>query len=479
MSKTDIWQSPLSMRYPSVEMKRLFSNDRKFSTWRKLWVSLAKAEKELGLNISEEQIEEMEKYVDDINYDVAIAREKEVRHDVMSHVYAFGQQATLAKGIIHLGATSCYVTDNTDILNIRDGLNIIRTKLLGVMKTLAESADKHKNIVCLGYTHYQSATPITVGRREAMWLQGFETCFHEINFVIDQLKFLGCRGATGSSSSFMELFEGDEKKVKQLDYLIAKDFGFDKVYPISAQTYPRDLDQQVTNCLSRICTIAYKMANDIRLLQHDKEIEEPFEKNQIGSSAMAYKRNPMRSERICSLARKVINDAKNTADTACTQYLERTLDDSANRRSTLPECFLGTDAVLILCANVTDGLVVYEKVIEKHLTDELPFMSTEGIIMEAVKKGGDRQELHERIRILSMEATKRIKMEGKSNNLLELIAADPTFGMTLDEVKKVCDPEKISGRSAHQVEDYLTEVINPILTDNAEFLTSINKEVNV
>lgn len=479
MSKRDTWQSPLTQRYPSVEMKHLFSDDHKFSTWRKLWVALAKAEQQLGLNISDEQISEMEQYVNDINYEVASAREREVRHDVMSHVYAFGMQAASAKGIIHLGATSCYVTDNTDLLNLRDGLYIIRKKLLGVMKLLAKNADAHKKIYCLGFTHFQSATPISVGRREAMWLQAFESCLHELDFVLSQIKFLGCRGATGSSSSFMDLFEGDETKVKELDRLIAEEFGFENVYPISAQTYPRDLDQQITNCLSRICTAAYKMANDIRLLQHEKEIEEPFEKNQIGSSAMAYKRNPMRSERICSLARQVKNTANNTADTASTQFLERTLDDSANRRSTLPETFLGTDAILILCANVVDGLVVYEKVIEKHLNEELPFMATEFIIMEAAKKGGDRQELHEHIRQHSMQATKRIKLEGLDNNLIELIAADPIFGMTVEEIKAVCDPEKLSGRSAHQVTDYLEEVIKPILAENEDLLTSINTEVTV
>lgn len=479
MSERDSWQSPLSGRYASREMKFIFSDDRKFTTWRKLWVSLAKAEQQLGLNITDEQIEEMKAYVNDINYEVASAREKKVRHDVMSHVYAFGQQATSASGIIHLGATSCYVTDNTDILNIRDGLLIIRKRILGVMKLLAETANAHKHIPCLGYTHYQPATPITVGRREAMWLQAFESCYHEINFVLGQLKFLGCRGATGSSSTFMDLFEGDEQKLKALDKLIANDFGFDEVYPISAQTYPRDLDVQVTNCLARICVAAYKMANDIRLLQHDKEMEEPFEKEQIGSSAMAYKRNPMRSERICSLSRQVINVAKNTADTACVQFLERSLDDSANRRSALPEAFLGTDAILIICANVVDGLVVYEKVIEKRLRDELPFMATELIIMEAAKKGGDRQELHEHIRQHSMTAGARVKMEGLDNNLFDLIAADPIFKMTKSEIESICAPSKLCGRSEKQVIEYLENVINPILTENEDLLTAINKEVNV
>jgi adenylosuccinate lyase len=479
MTERDTWKSPLEGRYASKEMKHLFSDDVKFSTWRKLWVALAEAERELGLNITDEQISEMKQYIYDINYDVATAREREVRHDVMSHVYAFGQQAKSAAGIIHLGATSCYVTDNTDIINIREGLYIIRKKLIGVIKLLADSADKHNDIPCLGYTHYQPATPITVGRREAMWLQEFVECLNDLDYVISTLKFLGCRGATGSSSTFMDLFEGDEEKVKKLDYIIAEKFGFKKVYPISAQTYPRGLDIQVTNCLSRICAGAYKMAEDIRLLQHDKEIEEPFEKNQIGSSAMAYKRNPMRSERICSLSRQVINVAKNTADTACTQFLERTLDDSANRRSALPECFLGTDAVLIICANVVDGLVVNEKVIEKRLREELPFMATELIIMEAAKKGGDRQELHEHIRQHSMKAGQRIKEEGLDNNLFELIANDPIFNLTMEEIETVCDPKKLTGRSAHQVTDYLEEVVYPILEENKNLLTDINTEVTV
>jgi adenylosuccinate lyase len=347
------------------------------------------------------------------------------------------------------------------------------------MKLLADSADKHKAIPCLGYTHYQPAIPITVGRREAMWLQDFEECLHEVDFVLSRIKFLGCRGATGSSNSFMDLFDRDEEKIKKLDYLIASKFGFDEVYPISAQTYPRKLDVQVTNCLENIAVSAYKMAEDIRLLQHDKEMEEPFEKNQIGSSAMAFKRNPMRSERICSLARGVINVSGNAADTASTQFLERTLDDSANRRSTLPEAFLGTDAILILCSNVVDGLVVYEKVIEKRLNEELPFMATENIIMEAAKKGGDRQELHEHIRQHSMVAGMRIKMDGLDNNLLELIAEDPIFGMSIEEVKAACDPNILCGRSEHQVTDYLNDVIYPILTENKDLLTNINKEVNV
>jgi adenylosuccinate lyase len=478
MAKRDTWESPLG-RYASKEMKYLFSDDVKFSTWRKLWVALAEAEQELGLDIKDEQISEMKQYINDINYDVATAREKEVRHDVMSHVYAFGQQAKSAAGIIHLGATSCYVTDNTDIINIREGLYIIRKKLIGVIKLLADSANKHNDISCLGYTHYQAATPITVGRREAMWLQEFVECLHDLDYVISTLKFLGCRGATGSSSTFMDLFEGDEEKVKKLDYIIAEKFKFEKIYPISSQTYPRSLDTRVTQRLVCICECAYKMANDIRLLQHDNEIEEPFEKKQIGSSAMAYKRNPMRSERICSLSRQVINASKNTVDTACTQFLERTLDDSANRRSTLPECFITTDAVLIICANVVDGLVVNEKIIEKRLLKELPFMATELIIMEAAKKGGNRQELHEHIRQHSMEAGQRVKQEGLENNLFELIANDPIFKMTLDEIKAVCAPKKLSGRSAHQVTDYLEEEVYPILEENKNLLTDINKEVTV
>ena len=478
--RTDMYQTPLNGRYASEEMKHLFSDDVKFSTWRRLWVALAEAEHELGKDeVTEDKIEELKQHITDINYDVAKAREKEVRHDVMSHVYAYGVQCPEAAGIIHWGATSCYVTDNNDILNIQKALLIIKKRLLGVIKLLAESAEKHKDISTLGYTHYQPASPVTVGRREALWLQNFVEALENLDFVLSKLKMLGCRGATGTSSTFMEIFDGDEEKVKELDSKIAGKFGFDKVYPISGQTYPRNLDVRVLNCLIEIATSAYKMANDIRLLQHDKEMEEPFAKNQIGSSAMAYKRNPMRSERICSLARYVIHEAGNAYDTANTQWFERTLDDSANRRMSIPEAFLATDGVLILCANVVDGLVVYNKVIEKRLNEELPFMATENIIMDAVKKGGNRQELHEHIRQHSMEAGRRVKEEGLSNDLLERIANDPIFNMTLDEVKSACDPKKLTGRCSQQVSEYLKEYVYPILKAHEMMLTDINMDVTV
>ena len=480
MERTDIYQTPLNGRYASMEMKHIFSDDVKFSTWRRLWIALAEAEQELGKEeITDEMIAELKEHVSDINYDVANAREKEVRHDVMAHVYAYGVQCPKAAGIIHWGATSCYVTDNTDVLKIKSALMLIKKRLMGVIKLLAVSAEKHKCIPTLGYTHYQPASPVTVGRREALWLQNFVEASELLDFVLSKLKILGCRGATGTSSTFMEIFDGDEEKVKQLDTLIASKFGFSGVYPISGQTYPRNLDVRVLNCLVEIATSAYKMANDIRLLQHDKEMEEPFEKHQIGSSAMAYKRNPMRTERICSLARKVIQESGNTYDTANTQWLERTLDDSANRRMSIPEAFLALDGVLMLCSNVINGIVVNEKVIEKRLNEELPFMATENIIMDAVKKGGDRQELHEHIRQHSMEAGRRVKQEGLSNDLLERIADDPIFGMTLEEVKAACDPRKLIGRCPGQVEDYLEKVVAPLLAENEELITDINMEVNV
>lgn len=478
-ARTDIYQTPLNGRYASEEMKHLFSEDVKFSTWRKLWIALAEAEKELGKKeITDEMIAEMKEHIYDINYDVAAEREKVVRHDVMAHVHAYGVQCPKAKKIIHWGATSCYVTDNTDILNIQAGLQIIKKKLLGVIKLLADSSNAHKDIPCLGYTHFQPASPTTVGKRETLWLQNFVENFEELEFVMANLKMLGCRGATGTSSTFMDIFEGDEEKVKKLDEIIAKKFGFDKVYPVSGQTYPRNLDTRVLNCLSEIAISATKMANDIRLLQHDKEIEEPFEKNQIGSSAMAYKRNPMRSERICSLGRYDVNLAGNAADTASVQWLERTLDDSANRRMSISESFLTTDAILIIVANVVNGLVINHKVIEKRLNEELPFMATENIIMEAVKKGGDRQELHEHIRIHSMDAGMRVKQEGLDNDLLKRISEDPIFGMTLEEVKAACDPKKLIGRAPNQVTDYLEGYVYPILEANKETI-AIDTDVRV
>lgn len=477
--RTDIYQSPLCGRYASEEMKHLFSSDVKFSTWRMLWVALAKAEQKLGLDITDKQIGELKVHVKDINYDVAKAREKKVRHDVMAHVYAYGQQCPNAAGIIHLGATSCYVTDNTDILLICRGLEYVKKKLLGVIKLLADFADEYKSQPTLGYTHYQAAALTTVGKRATLWLQNFVENLEELEFVQSKLKMLGCRGATGTSETFMKLFNGDEKKVKELDRLISEEFGFEKVYPVSGQTYPRNLDVRVLNLLAEIAVSAHKMAKDIRLLQHDKEIEEPFEKNQIGSSAMAYKRNPMRSERICSLARYVENLAGNAISTAEDQWLERTLDDSANRRMSIPEGFLATDAILILCANVTDGLVVNSKVIEKRIYEELSFMVTEDILMEAVKKGGDRQELHEKIREHSMEAGNQVKRMGRDNDLVQRIANDSEFGMSLEEIYHVMNPENLTGRAAGQVEDYLRETVNPILKENASYLRTIDKNVMV
>lgn len=478
-TRTDIYQSPLTERYPSEEMKHLFSNDVKFSTWRRLWVALAEAEKELGLNITDEQIEELKEHIYDINYDVARAREKEVRHDVMSHVYAYGVQCPKAAGIIHLGATSCFVTDNTDILNINEGLNIVKKKLLGVIKLLADFADEYKDMPTLGSTHGQFASLVTVGRRATMWLQNFMENLEDLEYIQSKIKMLGCRGATGTQESFMKLFDGDEEKVKAIDQKIAEKFGFDEVYPISGQTYPRILDVRVLNRLSEIAVSAYTMAEDIRILQHDKEIEEPFEKNQIGSSAMAYKRNPMRSERICGLARYVPNEAMNAINTAMVQWFERTLDDSSNRRMCIPESFLTIDAVLILCANVTNGLVVHRQIIAKRLREELPFMATEEILMKAVKKGGNRQELHERIRIHSMEAAKQVKDLGKPNDLVLRIARDEVFGLTVEEIEAALNPKNLVGRCPNQVTDYLTEYVYPVLKANEDLLTDINTTVSV
>lgn len=477
--RTDIYQSPLNGRYASEEMKHLFSDDVKFSTWRKLWVSLAEAEKELGLDISDEQIKEMKKHIDNINYDVANAREKEVRHDVMAHVYAYGVQCPKAAGIIHLGATSCFVTDNTDILNIYEGLFIIKKRLLGVIKILSEFADFYRFLPTLGYTHGQPASPVTVGKRAALWLQNFMENLEELEFVASHMKMLGCRGATGTQETFMKLFDGDENTVTQVDKIIAKKFGFDDVYPVSGQTYPRNFDARVLNCLSAIAISAYKMAEDIRILQHDKEIEEPFEKKQIGSSAMAYKRNPMRSERICSLARYVQSEAANAINTANNQWLERTLDDSANRRMSIPESFLALDAVLILCGNVTDGLVVNTQVIMKRLKAELPFMATEEVLMRAVKKGGDRQLLHERIRVHSMEAGKQVKELGLENDLAQRIADDKMFDMTLDDVNEILEPYDLIGRCPNQVSDYIQNYVKPVLEKNKDLLTDINMDVRV
>ena len=475
---TDRYSSPLSERYASREMQYIFSQDMKFRTWRRLWVALAEVEKDLGLNITQEQIDELKQHQDDINYDVAQAREKEVRHDVMSHVYAYGVQCPKAKGIIHLGATSCYVGDNTDIIIMTQALRLVRKKLVNVIAELSGFAEKYKEQPTLGFTHFQPAQPTTVGKRATLWLQDFVIDLEDLDYVLDNMKLLGSKGTTGTQASFLELFDGDLDKVDRLDPMIADKMGFRNCMAVSGQTYSRKIDMKVANVLAGIAATATKMAQDIRLLQHLKEIEEPFEKSQIGSSAMAYKRNPMRSERICSLARYVIVDTLNPAITEISQWFERTLDDSANKRLSIPEGFLATDGILDLCLNVVDGLVVYPKVIEKHMMAELPFMATENIMMDAVKAGGDRQELHERIRELSMEAGRTVKVEGKDNNLLELIAADPAFHMTLDQLQQSMDPKKYAGCSAHQVDKFLTEVVKPILDANRDQL-GVTAEINV
>lgn len=476
---TNVYQSPLGTRYASKEMQELFSDDMKFSTWRKLWIVLAEVEKLLGLNITDEQIEEMQKHVLKINYDVADEQEKKVRHDVMAHVYAFGKQCPKANGIIHLGATSCYVTDNTDIIVMRNALIIIKKKLLGVIKLLSDFAFENKDVVTLGYTHYQPAQLTTVGKRATLWIQEFLENFKETDNIIENLKLLGCKGTTGTQESFMKLFDGDEQKVKLLDRKIAEKFDFKGVFPVSGQTYPRSLDAKVLNLLSNIAISANKFAQDLRLLQHDKEIEEPFEKSQIGSSAMAYKRNPMRSERSDSLCRFVVNSARNATDTAMNQWLERTLDDSANKRICVPDSFMALDSILILCANISDGLVVNKGVIKKRVEAELPFMATEEIIMSCVNNGGDRQELHERIRVHSMDTTKAIKDEGKENDLVFRIANDPIFNLTVADIEKILNPSNLCGRASNQVEEYLEKHVNPILTLNAWDITNIEKTVNV
>ena len=450
----------------------------KFRTWRKLWIALAETEKELGLPITEEQIEELKAHADDINYEVAKEREKLVRHDVMSHVYAYGQQCPKAKGIIHLGATSCYVGDNTDIIVMAEALKLIRKKLVSVIDELSRFADRYKAQPTLAFTHFQPAQPTTVGKRATLWLQEFLMDLEDLEYVSGSLKLLGSKGTTGTQASFLELFEGDQETIDKNDPIIAKKMGFSACYPVSGQTYSRKVDTRVLNILAGIAASAHKMSNDIRLLQHLKEVEEPFEKNQIGSSAMAYKRNPMRSERIASLARYVIVDALNPAITSATQWFERTLDDSANKRLSVPEGFLAIDGILDLCLNVVDGLVVYPKVIEKHLMAELPFMATENIMMDAVKAGGDRQELHERIRELSMEAGKNVKEKGLDNNLLELIAADPSFNLSLDELKKAMDPTRYTGRAKEQVDTFLANVVRPVLEQHKEEL-GVKAEIHV
>ncbi len=475
---TDRYQNPLSERYASKEMQYIFSPDMKFRTWRKLWIALAETEKELGLNITQEQIDELKAHAEDINYDVAKAREKEVRHDVMSHVYAYGVQCPKAKGIIHLGATSCYVGDNTDIIVMTKALELVKKKLVNVMKELADFADRYKAQPTLAFTHFQPAQPTSVGKRATLWLQEFCLDLEDLDHVLSHMKLLGSKGTTGTQASFLELFDGNQELIDKIDPMIAEKMGFQECYPVSGQTYSRKVDTRVANVLAGIAASAHKMSNDIRLLQHLKEVEEPFEKGQIGSSAMAYKRNPMRSERIASLSRYVMIDALNPAITSATQWFERTLDDSANKRLSIPEGFLAVDGILDLCLNVVDGLVVYPKVIEKRLMSELPFMATENIMMDAVKAGGDRQELHERIRILSMEAGRNVKVEGGENNLLELIAADPAFNMTLEDLRKTMDPSRYIGRSREQVEAFLKNVMEPVLKENEELL-GIKAEIHV
>ncbi len=475
---TDRYVSPLSERYASREMQYIFSPDMKFRTWRKLWIALAETEKELGLNITQEQIDELKANADNINYDVAKEREKQVRHDVMSHVYAYGVQCPKAKGIIHLGATSCYVGDNTDIIVMTEALKLVRKKLVNVIAELAKFAEEHKALPTLAFTHFQPAQPTTVGKRATLWMQEFLLDLEDLDFVLSTMKLLGSKGTNGTQASFLELFDGDQETIDKIDPMIAQKMGFKECYPVSGQTYSRKVDTRVLNVLAGIAASAHKFSNDIRLLQHLKEVEEPFEKSQIGSSAMAYKRNPMRSERIASLSRFVMVDALNPAITSATQWFERTLDDSANKRLSVPEGFLAIDGILDLCLNVVDGLVVYPKVIEKRLRSELPFMATENIMMDAVKAGGDRQELHERIRELSMEAGRNVKVEGKDNNLLELIAADPAFNMTLEELQKTMEPAKYTGRAAVQVDNFLKKVVHPVLEANKELL-GMTAEINV
>ncbi len=480
----DRYVSPLSERYASREMQYIFSPDMKFRTWRKLWIALAETEMELGLSrngepvITVEQIQEMRDHAEEINYDVAREREREVRHDVMSHVYAYGQQCPKAAGIIHLGATSCYVGDNTDIIVMTQALRLVKKKLVNVMAVLGDFAEKYKAQPTLAFTHFQPAQPTTVGKRAALWLQEFCLDLEDLDHCLGGMKLLGSKGTTGTQASFLELFDGDQEKVDRIDPMIAEKMGFQECFPVSGQTYSRKVDTRVANVLAGIGASAHKMSNDIRLLQHLKEVEEPFEKGQIGSSAMAYKRNPMRSERIASLSRYVMIDALNPAVTSACQWFERTLDDSANKRLSIPEAFLAVDGILDLCLNVVDGLVVYPKVIEKHLRSELPFMATENIMMDAVKMGGNRQELHERIRKLSMEAGQRVKVDGGENNLLELIAAEPAFRMTLEELQESMDPARYVGRAREQVEAFLEKVIRPVLQENRELL-GLKAEINV
>jgi len=481
---TDKYVSPLSERYASEQMQYIFSPDMKFRTWRRLWIALAETEMELGLSqngqpvITQEQIDELKAHAEDINYEVAKAREKEVRHDVMSHVYAYGQQCPKAAGIIHLGATSCYVGDNTDVIVMTQALKLVKQKLVNVIAELAKFADTYKDLPTLAFTHFQPAQPTTVGKRATLWAQEFCLDLEDLDYVLSTMKLLGSKGTTGTQASFLELFDGDQETIDKIDPMIAKKMGFEKCYPVSGQTYSRKVDTRVCNVLAGIAASAHKMSNDIRLLQHLKEVEEPFEKSQIGSSAMAYKRNPMRSERIASLSRFVMVDALNPAITSATQWFERTLDDSANKRLSIPEAFLAVDGILDLCLNVVDGLVVYDKVITKRLMSELPFMATENIMMDAVKMGGNRQELHEKIRELSMIAGANVKREGKENNLLELIARESAFNMSKEDLEKTMDPAKYVGRAPLQVQKFLEEVVDPILEENRELL-GMKAQINV
>ena len=480
----DRYQSPLSERYASKEMQYIFSPDKKFKTWRKLWIALAETEYELGLSengkpvISQEQIDELKAHAEDINYDVAKEREKMVRHDVMSHVYAYGVQCPKAAGIIHLGATSCYVGDKTDVIVMTEAMKLVRKKLLNVINELSKFAMEYKDLPTLAFTHFQPAQPTTVGKRATLWLQELMLDLSDLDYMIGQQKLLGCKGTTGTQASFLELFNGDHEKVRQIDKKIAEKMGFEACYPVSGQTYSRKVDSRVLNVLSGIAQSAHKFSNDIRLLQHLKEIEEPFEKNQIGSSAMAYKRNPMRSERIASLSNYVMADALNPAFTAATQWFERTLDDSANKRVSVPEAFLAIDGILDLYLNVVDGLVVYDKVIYQRFMKEIPFMATENIMMDAVKRGGNRQELHELIREYSMQAGATVKKEGKENNLVDLIAADPAFGMTKEEIEAILEPKNFVGRAPEQTEEFITEVVKPVLDANKDIL-GMTAEINV
>ncbi|OPJ61828.1 adenylosuccinate lyase [Clostridium oryzae] len=474
----NLYNSPLNSRYASKEMSYLFSDDMKFKTWRKLWVTLAESEKELGLDIKQEQIDELKAHMDDINYEVAEEKERDIRHDVMSHVYAYGVQCPKAKGIIHLGATSCYVGDNTDIIIMRDALQLVRKKLINVINALTKFALQYKSMPTLGFTHLQPAQLTTVGKRACLWIQDLVIDLENLDFVISKLKLRGVKGTTGTQASFMDLFEGNEDKVKQLDVLVSNKMGFTESFMVTGQTYPRKVDSIVMNTLSEIAQSAYKFSNDLRLLQNMKEVEEPFEKHQVGSSAMAYKRNPMRSERISALARYIIVDSLNPAITASTQWFERTLDDSANKRISVAEAFLALDGVLNLYLNISENMVVYDKVIAQHVNNELPFMATENIMMEAVKKGGDRQELHEKIRVHSMAAAGVVKKEGKKNDLIERIIADCTFGMTAEEIYSIIDASKFIGRAPGQVDDFINKAVKPILESNKDLL-GVNAEINL